>query len=349
MEENYQKPRKVIRISKKKLIIVVLVLAVLAVWFVNRSPRYYYEDMGFAGEAMQDIPSLPSGEVARMMPDIMPYYDPSVDITDTREFLKTNYAAQIYSRDVPKMVDDVETAVRSVDGRIDGISSSERSGLISFVIAKSDLSEFKDEIEKLTHRKLYTEDITSQNLLAQKQHIEEQTQVAEKTLTQLQSDKQTLDAAHQRQLSLLGDRIRTMQQQLDSTQTERSGLQATDGAEAEMKVAQLVDEESTLLIQIAALQQDLSDEQRVYTAQNRNISSRINRAGGTVEHLAQEDEDFMNDVETVTGYVNVRWISYWDMAARFSPTPMWVNTIVFVFVLWWALVRMRILPKIELV
>jgi Ca2+/Na+ antiporter len=118
------------------------------------------------------------------------YGNPS--ISDTREFLKTSYASEIKTRDVSDTVKDVKNSVKGADGRIDSLESSEKYGYISFVVPKSKFEAFRDEIESLTHEKLYTEDISSKNLLTQKQGIEEQETDVNYRLTNIQIEKERI-------------------------------------------------------------------------------------------------------------------------------------------------------------
>src|SRR6185369_15595734 len=60
-----------------------------------------------------------------------PYYSGDVPVTDTREFLKLNYNASMYTRDAQGLVRRVETVVRGHDGRIDSESSAPKYGYVS--------------------------------------------------------------------------------------------------------------------------------------------------------------------------------------------------------------------------
>ena len=96
----------------------------------------------------------------------------SSSISDTREFMKTSYSGNIKTRDVKNISRDIRGIIRDMDGRIDNEDISEKYGRIDFVIPKSNLDDFRDEIESLVHAKLYTETTSSQNLLNEKKSID---------------------------------------------------------------------------------------------------------------------------------------------------------------------------------
>src|SRR3989344_2652461 len=131
MENNNQ---KVIRISRKKLIIALVILVVfgLVIGIILNSL------------STARMKSVSSPETGMAFPD---YYNDQSDITDTREFLKTSYSATLKTRDVPEMAKEVKNAIRDVEGRIDNINSSEKYGQISFVVPKSRFEEFRSAVE----------------------------------------------------------------------------------------------------------------------------------------------------------------------------------------------------------
>ena len=108
-----------------------------------------------------------------------PYYNQGVPATDTREFLKVNYNASMRTRDVQGLTRRVVTTVRGFDGRIDQESSSPEYGSVGFVIPQSKYDAFRDELESLVNSRFLTVNVSSQNLLPQKQSIEEQQKQAD--------------------------------------------------------------------------------------------------------------------------------------------------------------------------
>src|SRR3989344_2247972 len=62
----------------------------------------------------------------------LPGYGGEVSATDTREFLKMDYNAQIKTRDVQGLVRQTETIVRGNDGRVDRTTSASKYGYVGF-------------------------------------------------------------------------------------------------------------------------------------------------------------------------------------------------------------------------
>lgn len=336
--------QKIITISKKKLIwSVVVLIIILFIWGLSTlsdSIRY-----GSSYSVQEGVPTQDIAGGFTVSDEIYPYYNPPVDVTDTREFLKTDYSAQIYTRDVSGEVESIEDVIRRVNGRIDDISTSEKYGSISFVIKKSDLSEFRDEIEGLVHGKLYTESISSQNLLGQKQNIEQRTEDVSVLLAELEKEKDTLNKEHIQNINLLGTQINNLQNQLieinslklELNQDEVEGLEYYEN------------QEDFLRQEIVSLQQKQINTNKSYSARNDVLVSRISQMNKNLENIEEEDTQFANNIETVNGYVDVRWTSFWDMGNKFSPIPMWLNTIVLTLLILWHLKQKKILPKIRVV
>ena len=185
MPSSETRPRRVIRLSLKKIIwIIVIVLVVLwlgrGFWSSSR--------MGFDATTVNKS-YAPGVMMPRIDDDYYRGDYSQSDISDTREFLKTSYYGQIQTRRVAEIVDDVKNEVRDVEGRVDSLSSSEKYGSISFVVPKSRFEEFRIGVEALTHRKLYAEDISSDNLLNQKQNLEQRTGVSVESLATLDKAK----------------------------------------------------------------------------------------------------------------------------------------------------------------
>src|SRR3990167_11466300 len=124
------------------------------------------------------------------------YYNPDVPVTDAREFLKVNYNATMQTRDVQGLTRRVETTVRGYSGRIDQESSSPQYGYVSFVVPMSKYDAFRAELESLVDSRFLTVNISSQNLLPQKQSIEEQQKQADNTLADYKAARQSIVNAH---------------------------------------------------------------------------------------------------------------------------------------------------------
>ncbi len=340
------KPRKVIRISRTKLIIgIVVLLLILATLVVLGRTRnmlvggghYGAMEMSSSGSVSSaDIPRVDFGDDYSVQSNSQypsryptPYPNPSPDSTDTREFLKVSYSAQIQTRDVADKVKDIKNAVRDAEGRVDNLSSSDKYGYVSFVVAKDKFDQLKDEIESLTKKKLYTENISSQNLLGQKQGIEQQGESIATRLAQLEKQKKDADAQHV-------SRVNALQNQLAEIRVQISQAEGDS-------------EKSVLRQREATLHYNLDQENKTYASKNSSLVAQIAQQKKNLEGNVKEDIQFGNNIETVTGSVNVNWVSCWEVMKIYSPIHPSIIIIVLVLVVLYFLNRKSYLPRIEVV
>lgn len=339
METN-PKIRKTIQIPRKWLIIgvIALVIIIAAIVVTNLNNRRGGVIMGVSGGGygmMEDssmsansIPSISFGDdYGARYPS--PYPNPSPDITDTREFLKVSYSAQMQTRNVADKVKDIKNAVRDAEGRVDNFSSSEKYGYVSFVVSKDKFDQFRDDIEALTHKKLYTENVSSQNLLGQKQGIEQQGESIATRLAQLEKQKKTADTAHT-------SRVVSLQSDLAVVKVEISKAQGDS-------------EKSVLRQREAALQYSLDQENKTYAANNKSLVAQIDQQKKNLEGNVKQDIDFGNNIETVTGSVNVNWVSCWEIMKLYSPVHPTIIIVILVLIVLYFVNRKSWLPKIEVV
>jgi len=289
--------RKVVKISKRKVLLMagVVVIALIAwygrIFFIQKSlPKIVNYNRSYGDGPNLSIAkpeSVGISDLSKMMPD---YFrnNQQISVSDTREFLKTNYSAVIKTRDVQTVVTSVKNIVKGNDGRVDNISSSELNGYLTFVVPKSKYEAFRSEIESLTHKKLFSETSLSQNLLGQKQSIEQQTSNIKKNLESLNEQKEALRLQHNQR------------------------------------------------------------ENSQYTAQNASLESQIKIQNTNLENVNTQDENFTENIETVEGRVDVKWISIWQMIKVFSPVSPEILVIVIIVIIWNILARLGYVPKFVL-
>lgn len=342
MEENKQIERKVIRISRKKIIITVVVLFLILVvgWVLLGGALSGARIMSTGGGT-----AMPLGSSKGIENSIMPYRDiyqeGNSSITDTREFMKTSYNASIQTRDVSKVVTDIKNIVKGADGRVDNINSSEKYGYVSFVVAKSKFDAFKDEIETLTHKKLYTESISSQNLLTEKQGIEGQIIDANSSLESLISKRTELGNTHTKTINNINKELSRISNELVAVRTSISTEK-----DSQILVA-LRNQESSFVSQQTYQKQKLSEENKNYSIQKSDLDNWISNANANLNNANKQDDKFMDNIETVEGYVRVNWISIWGLAVIFSPIhPTWI--IIILIIASFIIFRKR-MPKVEIV
>lgn len=235
-----------------------------------------------------------------------PYPNPSVPITDTREFLKVNYNAAMRTRDVQSLTRRVETTVRGYGGRVDQESSSPESGYVSFAVPESKYDDFRAELEGLVDSRFLTVNISSQNLLPQKQSIEEQQKQADKSLADYKSARQRIVSAH-------AGAVRSLQGQIDADEQQLVSLRAqVQTFEIQQQIQAVVNDE-------ASLQARLSNENASYSAQLASADANIKYAQDWQKAVQTQDQALLDNVATVSGTVSIQWISLWDAAQLYLP------------------------------
>lgn len=274
---------------------IVLALLTIITFFAIANPGYrYYPTTMMGGGVVQygETKAVPPTAVGVPMMDNSvsrypyPYPSPDVPVTDTREFLKIYYNAQMRTRDVPTLTRRVETTVRGYDGRIDSESSSEKYGYVSFALPQVKYEAFRSELEALVGSRFLTINISSQNLLAQKVSIEEQQKQADSALADYKAARARLVAAH------------------------ASAVQAL-----EAKIAA----PTTSASDKALFEAQLASENASYTKQLSYADANIKYAQDWVKGVKTQDATLLANVATVTGTVSIQWISLWEVALLYLP------------------------------
>jgi hypothetical protein len=337
--------RRVIRISRKKLIISVVVVLLIIGFLI------YFGLMRSNGPVMTSqenggtlqIPSSAydtSEKSANIYNRDYPYqYQGNPTIEDTREFLKTSYNAEIQTRNVKNTVRDVRNTVRDVGGRIDSSNENPKDGYVSFVVPKSNFDNFKDEIASITNEKLIIENVSSENLLSQKQSIEQQQQTATDFLVQLEQQQKDLIAKHNQTKSSLQSKLTDLEYELNQFSRYLPPV---------LNPAQIAQIES-LNTNINLVKQQIASENSSFNTNNQNLKNQIAGVNAQLSGIAQQDTNFTNNIETVSGSISVKWISLWQLARIFSPISPVIIIIVLVIILWFIFRKKSYIPKIEFV
>ncbi|MFA6253926.1 MAG: hypothetical protein WC640_01540 [Candidatus Paceibacterota bacterium] len=341
MDETNLATRRVVRISRRKLVVfVVIILILIALGFVVLSSLSSAR-IRTANYVGMSAPEMGLGD-SYTAKTISPYYDggQQPSIADTREFLKTSYSSTIKTRDVSGVIKDVKSAIKVADGRIDNLYSSEKSGRISFVVAKSKFEDFRSEIESLTYTKLYTESISSQNLLSQKQGIESQTISVLNTLESLKKQKDDLGLKHTQTINSISN-------ELARIRAELADVRITIAEETDSSTITLLRNQENSLVEQEALQrQKLSGENNNYSSQNQNLDRMISNANNNLTSVNDQSSQFANNIETVNGTITISWVSWWQIAKIYSPISPTVIVIAIIIILWILFRRKGWIPKI---
>lgn len=343
MENTTIRVKKVIKISRKKLIILIIVLVVGFILLNKNNNQYQYGIIPTSNMGSMESVNGVSAPSSTSMPYYKGGYQEDSSVKDTREFMKVAYGAEIKTRDVKDAIRDVKNAIRDAEGRIDNLNETKKYAYVNFVIPKSNLSNFKDEIESITHEKLYTENSSSQNLLGQKQSIEQQKETVTISLAERKNSQKNLTAQHTTTVNNLQKQLTDIQNQLVVVRASISNTSDSN------QLAILRNQEYNLSQQELSLKQSISSENTNYTISNQNIKNQISDLNLQLTNIGKQDVAFTDNIETVNGYISVNWISFWDMAKVFSPIhPGFVITIL-ALLTWYYLSRKNYIPGIEFV
>jgi len=243
--------------------------------------------------------------------DIGRYAVGEADISDTREFLKTSYHAELRTCSVEKMSRQIQTMVRGYNGRIDNLSTNDKYANISFVIPKKSLETFQDELSGMVGVRFFSESMSSNNLLPQKQNIEKNTESSLTGLADLQEQKKNLTENHDRVVA-------EWQKGIDGILKNISDLRAevTTSTARQQVIAEQV---SGLIARKNYLSQKIARENIEFQNQLNLIDAGITNTNQNLDNLQNQDQQLLADVETVQGSVSVRWISVWDIVNLYVP------------------------------
>jgi len=253
-----------------------------------------------------------------------PYPQPTneIPINDNRQFIKTDYSASLRTRDVSDVVQKIQIAVKGVDGRVDSVNSSTRYGYVSFVIPASQLESLKMQIKGFTWAKLYTENISSQNLLSQKISIEEQQAQYRTTINNLKTEKNKLVTAHQNKIAGLNSQLNAITTELNNIETQL--MVVTDPVTREQ-----------LLIRRTQLLANKDQAQKAIVSENNNYAGRLESYNGQIksyelslENINKQDQKLLDTVATVRGTISINWISVNNIIEIY--THINIATIIFI-------------------
>jgi hypothetical protein len=235
-----------------------------------------------------------------------PYQNPSVPVTDTREFLQVSYNASMRTRDVQGLTRRVVTTVRGHEGRIDQESSSEKYGYVSFAVPKSKYDVFRSELESLVGSRFLTTNISSQNLLPQKVSIEEQQKQADASLSDAKTARAKIVSTHTSAVAVLQSKINANTQRLAvlSAQTQTPQVQAEIQTVSNDQLFQ---------------KQQLANENASYTSQLNSADWNIKSAEEYVKAVQTQDKILLDNVATVTGTISIEWISLLGIILLYLP------------------------------
>lgn len=358
-----QREQKTITFSVKKFLkwVVGLIILIIVVLFIVRSlshSRMLGVSVGdsvsndivavdYDGGSAPSANPMGNGSFSRGM-QIPPIFGrDNNSVSDTREFMKVNYSGAIKTREVKDTARDVRGIVRDMDGRIDSETVNEKYGYVSFVIPKSNLDDFRDEIESLTHKKLYTENTSSQNLLNQKQNIEQNMDLTNKSLSDLRSEKTKAETAHNKSLASLQAQLKSLTTSAETMRAKLDAMPAAEEGSPEQVQARMTQESYiNFSNQVAELKNKIAQENRVFAENKKSFDSAIGQFNNQLGEIKKDDKAFAENIETVNGSVSMQWVSVWQLARIFLPIHPIFIILLLAIILWYILKRLRIVPLV---
>ena len=235
----------------------------------------------------------------------------SSEVIDTREFLKTDYHATLKTRRVEELARRIQTMVRGYGGRGDSASVDPRSGGISFVLPKSSLEMFRDELKTLAPARFLTETVRTENLLPQKRVIEEATDETNQTLAALKKDRQTLVNSHnrivagwQQRLAIIAKSIQALDQELINSPAQQYEIETR---------------KSELVIEQGGLGQQLTQENTRFNSRLNGLQMQIKNSETQLGNLSKQDQSVLDTAATVQGSISLQWIGLFGITNLYLP------------------------------
>lgn len=236
-------------------------------------------------------------------------------ISDTREFLKIDYNATLRTRHVNDLKIKAENIIRNLGGRIDSSNSGEKNGYVNFVIPKTNLESFKIEIKDLVGTRFYIEQINSQNLLSQKQIIEENQKQTEIKLDNSQKERAQIIGNHNSSIASYEGEILVKNTEINTLNMEYQYANVWRRSEITNRINQLQTE-------IKAIQLKIRNENISYQEKISNINSQIKNTQENLKVIKLQDTNLLDNVATVNGSIYFSWISLWEIADAYVLGPL---------------------------
>lgn len=256
-------------------------------------------------------------------------------VQDTREFLKTGYSAYIQTRHVERIATHVQTMVRGHGGRLDSVTVSESGASISFVIPKSSFDRFTVELHALALERFLEEYVSTKNVLPQKQQIESQAQSAEERLADLVQKREALVTSHEATIASLKGRINNYAYRISVLKKEQEISTST------ARQQEIDRDLASLHTQLRAQQGQLNRENNQFGKTLTTYDHDIRSIEQDLDSLAVEDQDLLDDVETVEGYISIKWINILELLHLYVPIYWLIVGLLFLLVASIPFVRRR--------
>lgn len=267
------------------------------------------------------VPSLGKAGVANQESSRTYLYDqPNPTISDLREYVKTAYRATIKTLDVAELNQRLLITIRGYKGRVDSYNSNERSAHIEFVIPKSELEKFREDITALAGRRFITQFENGQNMLWKKVGIEEETNSLQKLKTETEQNRAAIVKKYSSIIASLNHRIAATQQ----------------------KINQAAEQDRAIYIaEKTSLEKQRSQQQSAYNAELTNVDQQLKDIANMFESIKKRDQQFGEDLETVSGSITLQKINWFDVVTTYIPTGWFIAGAILAAYFFWRNRRQR--------
>lgn len=331
---------------KKRLIIEGLsLLGFIVLWFFAITSNSM---LGVAQGGSVSAPMMANNYSTKSSGKMMPtfyqnnynnYGNTNGNISDTREFIKKSFNATLKTREVENTAKKVEVLIKGMDGRIDGSNISTQYGYFTFVIPKNKMNEFEAQLRTYTNAKFYSQNVSSQNLLGDKQNLERNQNTTVGTISSLTAQQKQLSDEYTKNSNALGKEISTKKSELTATLSNifrvRTDLaNATDTilrANLTNELNSLRQREQSSNQSISVLLSNSKNLTNTFKAQMSNLGYSLDQQNSTLANLGIQENNFLDNIETVNGTVSINYISVWEILDLYSPINPFIILIIAFF------------------
>lgn len=254
-----------------------------------------------------------------------PYGEAEIPVTDTRQFLKTDYSSTVKTRHAQEITSRIQTMVRGYDGRIDSANSSEKQGYIEFVIPTEKLESFRIELKQLVDARFTLEQTYTENLLPQKQVIEESMESSKARLTELTAQRDQLTASHNQTVASLESKISASNRKVANFQAQWNKASAEERPALESQISQTQKDR-------ASLNNQLTNENNNFSYKLSGLNTQIDVVEKNIKSIEKQDTELLNTVATVKGNITVTGINIWQFIGFYLP-DYWLAYILLIAVI----------------
>jgi len=247
------------------------------------------------------------------MPSVNYYGAP--DITDTREYSKINANFDIKTRKVETFYTRLKTVVHGYGGRIDNSTVNEKWARISFALPKNSYEAFADEVRGMFPKQFIIIRENSTNLLGQKQNIETQTKNTGVSLATIKGNRENLTKVHNEKVVSLQKEINRLNNLIYSLDQQKKTVSSTD----QEALDKLNDEINYYSRARTIKNQSLANENTKYQKNLVEIDNQIVNYETSLDNLNKQDKSLINNIDTVNGVIELRWVSIIDFINLYIP------------------------------